>query len=54
LQLSWPEQGDFSGNGTVDTIDFNILAANFSKSLPSSAAASIIVPEPMSVALARV
>ena len=46
------EHGDFSGNGTVDTIDFNILAANFAKSLPSSGAASVtIVPEPMSIAI---
>ena len=41
-------QGDFNGDGVVDTLDFNALAANFGRSVR---AGSSIVPEPAGLTL---
>ena len=38
--------GDFNYNGTVNTIDFNLLAANFAKSGLAPAAAAIAAKSP--------
>ena len=50
---SWG-QADFTFDGNVDTTDFNVLAANFGKSIsfaPAASALGSVVPEPSSLAL---
>ena len=46
---SWFD-GDFDYNGTVDTIDFNLLATNFAQVLASSNV-GVLIPEPGALAL---
>jgi hypothetical protein len=42
--------GDFNYDGTVDTIDFNLLASNFGQMLTAPALEQI-VPEPSAMTL---
>src|SRR5262249_16910743 len=44
-------QGDFNYDGTVSSLDFNAIAANFDLALPSPPALGTLVPEPVLASL---
>ena len=46
-------QGDFNYDGSVDTVDFNLLTSNFSLTLAAEAASPVgaLIPEPPAASL---
>jgi len=50
-------KGDFNYDGTVNSLDFNLLATNFNQSIappPPAPALGALVPEPASLAMLAV